>query len=104
MSKKLYFEHEHGEDLCYSLDWFIELAKDEGLKEIELFEAEPVQMSDVFWCRAEHAFTETGYCGKSCEDYEPKNGKLGMCRHKGKCGYEVGNKVKFNVLTKKRIQ
>lgn len=37
-TKKLYFENEDA-NICYSLQYHLERAKEEGLKEIELFEA-----------------------------------------------------------------
>ncbi len=93
MKPKFYFRSVEDE-LCYTADHHMANAKDEKLTEVELFEATPEKVDGFFWCRAVDECTEDGYCGKQCEDYEPKNGKSGMCRHKGRL-YTPGKKVIF---------
>ncbi len=95
-ASKFYYRSEFDE-MCYTLDYHLSDAKDEGLTEIELFEAIPETVGGMFWCRAVQECTEEGYCGKECEEYEPKNGKSGMCRHKSKTFYGRGQKVAFRV-------
>lgn len=75
---KYYFRDED-EEYCYSLNKF-----DEGTK---LRLAVPDKSKDHFYCRAigEVCMTEDNPCGKQCEDYEPKNGTSGMCKHKTFC-------------------
>jgi len=77
MKTKFYFRKEDDE-MCYTLEYHIMEAKDEGLEEIELFEAVPDKLDGFFWCKAVSETTEDGFCGKQCDDYEPKNGKSGM--------------------------
>lgn len=96
MKKALYFRTEEGE-WCQTLDAHIEDAESEGLETIELFEAVPEKVAGFFWCRAVGEVSEEGTCGKLCDDYEPKNGKSGMCRHKYNTLYTTGAKVTFEV-------
>lgn len=96
MKTKSYFRTEDDER-CYPLDYHLTDAKDEGLTEIELFESIPIRVDGMFWCKAVDEYGEDGICGRQCEQYEPKNGKSGMCRHKGHF-YEHGNKVMFKVV------
>lgn len=96
-TSKYYFRTEDDER-CYTLDYHLANAKDEGLTEIELFEAIPEKVDGVFWCRAADECAEEGYCGKQCEEYEPKNGKSGMCRHKCNTFHTHGEKIVFRVL------
>lgn len=93
---KFYFRGEFDE-MCFRLHYHLSDAKSEGLTEIELFEAIPEKVGGMFWCRAVLEPTEEGYCGKQCEEYEPKNGKSGMCRHKSNTFYGRGPKEVFKV-------
>lgn len=93
--KKFYFRSEDSEN-CYTLDHHLAEAREEGLSEIELFKAIPDIVDGFFYCRAVGECSEEGHCGKECEDYAPKNGKSGMCRHKGKF-HAHGEKVVFKV-------
>jgi hypothetical protein len=86
MSKK-YFEFEDS-DFCYTLEYFNDKMLDEGLTEIEVFEAEREVGSSFFWCRHHSVACEknSDTCGvDNCADYEPRNGKNGICRHNGYC-------------------
>lgn len=96
MSKKFYFRTENDE-CCYTLEYHLIDAKDEGLTEIELFEAEKETVEGMFYCREADAQTEEGFCGKQCEGYDPRNGKSGMCKHKQNHFYTPGKKVSFKV-------
>jgi len=93
---KFYFQTEHSE-MCYSLAYHLDNAKDEGLTEIELFEAVPMKDDKFFWCRAVDQIAEHGSCGKSCEEYDPCNRKSGKCRFKQNTMFEHGKKVKFQI-------
>ncbi len=91
---KLYFGGD--DELCYPLEYHLMNAKEDGIEELELWEAEPEIFEGMFWCQAVCAVTEEGHCGKGCEDYTPKNGRSGMCIHKGKF-YTIGEKVKIKI-------
>lgn len=93
---KFYFRTED-DQWCYSLKEHLADAKDEGLTEIELFEAVPENVDGMFLCRAVDEYAEEGYCGKLCEKYAPKNGKSGMCKHKCNKFYAHGEKAVFKV-------
>ena len=84
MNKKLYFTENDGE-YCYPAKYY-----DEG--DI-LFLAVPDKDKEYFFCRAvEEVGTSDTPCGKECSDYDPKNGRTGMCRHKGFCYTSSGEK------------
>jgi|GEM_PF-1597093 len=101
--EQLYFRNEDSE-LCYGLKQHLEEALEEGLETITLFEAHPDPDKDYFWCQSDSSvcFSNDNPCGKHCTDYEPKNGKFGICKHKSHC-YTWGKKEKFNVQTGEKI-
>jgi hypothetical protein len=102
MKTKYYFSIGEEEN-CYTLDYHLDSAKDKELTEIELYEAIPYKDPNYFWCSEVGEVGEKGECGKMCDYYKPKNGKNGICQSYGIYLYETGNKIKFNVLTGKRI-
>ena len=79
--------------------------KDEDITEMKVFEAVPDNSKENFFCKA------AGYCflsppkgercGRDCEDYEPKNGKSGMCKYKRKC-YTWGKEVVIRLKNKEQ--
>lgn len=96
MKNKYYFRHQ-GSEVCYTLDYHLANAKEEGLSDVELCEAIPYRVNDIFWCKKHDVSGEDGFCGKGCDDYSPKNGKSGMCRFKSSTMYTHGEKKKFKV-------
>jgi len=82
MMKKLYFENEDS-PTCHTIDYFIDNS-DPDQKEVKVYVAKPINDDSFFWCKSVGEVAENGCCGKSCSDYAPKNGKSGMCKHKGK--------------------
>jgi len=93
---KIYFK-EIDSEMCYSLEYHIQEARIEGIKQIELFEAIPDNIKGMFWCREYSEVTETGYCGKQCPSYNPRNGKSGMCRFRSNTLYSHGEKVTIKI-------
>ena len=94
--KKFYFRDNESEN-CYSEDHFQFIMDVEGIDEIEVFEAIPAIIGGgVFWCK-EHQFCgddSRDTCGRfNCQQYEPRNGKNGRCRHHSEWLYESGEKV-----------
>lgn len=81
------------EELALSKSDIIDLMKESGLSEMDVFLPKRVEDADVFFCRAVNqvGIKGNGYdeCGKWCVDYKPKNGKSGCCMHYGFC-YEPG--------------
>lgn len=94
--KPVYYFRNLDDERCYTLDYHLSDAKDEGLTEMDLYEAVPEKVNGFFWCRAVDESAEEGFCGKDCEEYEPKNGRSGMCRHKGHF-HTAGQKVQFKI-------
>lgn len=63
----------------------------------EAYEAIPTKFPGFAWCRAVDAVIDESEfpCGRECPEYEPKNGRSGMCRHKSNKLYELGELVKL---------
>jgi len=89
--KKLYFENEDAEN-CYSEEYFQDKMKEEGLEELTVLEANKSKEKEYIYCTAIDSCGESSNCGKECEDYEPRNGKNGCCRHR-RTIYEYGEEV-----------
>lgn len=98
MKPKSYFATENSE-LCYSKEYHICEAIDQGLKEIKLYEAVPDIFSGYAFCREILYLIDIGEhtCGKICGYYSPRNGKSGCCRHYSKIMYEPGKQVTFKI-------
>ena len=98
---KYYFEDSDSE-MCHQECYFQDMMCFDGKSEMELFEAIPDKTGGgIFWCKL-LAFCgdDTGdSCGKQCEDYEPRNGKSGCCKHHTSWLYIHGNKI---ILTAKQ--
>ena len=79
-----YYFIEPDGDVCLNKKAIIEYMKEDGLKELTVFEAKRETGSGYFFCREFGEVGEiNGTCGKSCEKYIPNNGKSGRCRHYG---------------------
>lgn len=60
---------------------------------VTLHEAKRITGDDYFFCRKNGEVGEVGQgCGKQCDDYAPRNGKNGRCRHSGYC-YDMTDKT-----------
>jgi len=81
--KKYYSEH--NDEYCYPLDYF-EKGK-------IVFEAKIIRNVDMFYCTLVYEVGEKGSCGKSCEGYEPRNGKSGICKHNFPVYEKTGKKI-----------
>jgi hypothetical protein len=99
---KYYFESELHE-FCSPLSYFLDKAKENGDATVELFEAVPCRVPIIGWCNEYETIVESEDCGKTCEQYSPKNGKSGMCKHKSLTLFECGKKVKVDVKTGREI-
>lgn len=96
--EKMYFENEDCER-CYPLSYHIENAKQEGLKQIELFEAIPNKdlCKEYVWCREFETSMEKYECNKTCHYYlQPGKGRI--CQNRGKL-MDFGDLVLFDVET-----
>lgn len=93
MKKKYYFENEDAEH-CYTEEYFQDAMRNDELTEIIVLEAIPAKISEseFIYCKEIETVGEKKECGKSCPDYEPRNGKNGMCKNRGKL-YEHGDEV-----------
>ena len=87
--KKFYFCEAINEELCFTKDYFIEEMKDRDLKELEVCEAVRELKSDYFYCKGIGEVCvkppEGEPCGKSCDLYDPRNGKSGLCKEWRHC-------------------
>lgn len=105
MKRPKYYFRNIEDERCYQKEYHLSDAKDEGLTEIEVFEAEPDHSKDHFWCQAidEACEKEDGTCGMDCEDYEPRNGKSGICKYKSHC-FTPGKKVILKPINQPKEQ
>ena len=91
---KYYFEHNDSE-ICYQADYFQYEMYDAGLTEMEVYTAIPDNTLGVFWCKVDcfcgDDSSET--CGKQCNNYEPRNGKNGCCKHHTSWLFIHGDKI-----------
>lgn len=69
------------DEICFKEEYFIDIMKREGLTQMKLILAERQIGSDYFYCKKNQQCGEKGECGKQCEDYAPRNGKNGCCKH-----------------------
>ena len=100
MRKKYYFEFSDSE-ICHTEDYFQDRMIDEGLIVIEVYEAIPDKISGMFWCKV-IAFCgddTADSCGKQCNEYSPRNGKSGCCKHHTAWLYYHSNKITLSLNT-----
>ena len=74
-----------GDTECYPIDEILDKMADEDLEELTVELAEKEKHPDEFWCMCDNEAYPfgCGICGKGCINYEPRNGKSGICRHRG---------------------
>lgn len=76
-----YYFTEEEDELCFKEEYFIDIMKSKGLTQMNLILAERQIGSEYFYCSKNQQCGEKGECGKQCEDYTPRNGKNGCCKH-----------------------
>lgn len=83
------FDHSDGEGLSmYPLAYHLEVLLQDALTHVRLYPAVMQKGTGDFWC-TEHDFvgnsrmvsSDYDRCGRACNEYEPRNGKSGRCRH-----------------------
>jgi hypothetical protein len=80
---KLYFS-ELNDGLCETISSIKEEMKEQGIAEMDVFEAKIEYGNGYFYCREFGDIGEVGEgCGKMCDKYSPRNGKNGRCRFSG---------------------
>lgn len=96
--EKIYFS-EIEEDYAYTLDYILSEMVEQSKQQIWVAPAVRELKSNYFYCKAiGECCAKPPYgepCGKECEDYEPRNGASGCCKHRGFC-YTPG---KEHILT-----
>lgn len=94
--EQLYFKNtDH--TICYSLEWFLDEAKEQRLEEINLIRAViDKDTKDFVWCSEYSELIERYMCKKSeCETYFSKSDR-GACSNRGKLYYH-GEEVVIDV-------
>jgi hypothetical protein len=91
---KYYFQDNKSE-YCYDKAYFDSEMEFKKITEIEVFEAIPERIEDVFWCTAHGSFGTKAEkeCGRNCDNYKPRNKISGICRHYYLKSYRIGKKV-----------
>lgn len=87
---KFYFETPESE-IAYTIDYFDEML----VRPFTIFEAVQIKVDGFFFCKAALECGQSGTCGKMCDDYAPRNGRSGICRHKAPL-FTAGAAVTFN--------
>ena len=99
-NETLFFCEAINEEMAYTKTYLIDEMKERGLFEVEVSIAVRELKTNYFYCRAlgEVLIKGKGYdpCGKECDDYDPRNGKSGCCKHRGLC-YIPGAKYRLTV-------
>lgn len=81
---KYYFQNKDSET-CYNKIYWLHYMKDNKLNQIELIVAKSVKDNYQFFCREVNQVSDKGNCGKNnCNNYKPRNGVSGCCKHVGK--------------------
>lgn len=85
MSKKEKMYLIDGDTECYPIDEILDKMADEDLEELTVELAEKEKHPDEFWCICDSEAYPLGggICGNECINYEPRNGKSGICRNHG---------------------
>lgn len=100
MSKYYFIASEDEPENCYTLKYFKNKMKQEGIKEMEIVEAVPLYGTGWFYCNEydEPGEVGNGDCGKACKAYKPRNGKNGRCVHSQHLYEPAGKTIKiFNL-------
>lgn len=81
MKKKspLYFRR--WAERAYPIEKHIADMKAEGVTEREFFQAVPDRNTGYFYCTKYDELGSVGTCGKTCDNYDPRNGKSGICSY-----------------------
>ena len=95
-SKKYYF-YENNDERAENLGTIIDTMSDNGIKEKVVFEAITDKCKDYFYCSYHNEGGESGMCGKSCDEYKPRNGKNGICKYRMFCA-EKGEQVLIKII------
>lgn len=92
---KTYFS-KLSEEFSQTKKWLLEEMKEYGITELKVNEAKRIIGGDFYFCKAFDAMGEKGSfdydgCGRICDEYTPRNGKSGCCKHRSFC-YKPGKK------------
>ena len=84
---KYYFAPVISDENCFTKKDLLEDMKEQGLNEIEIFPAKMTTGESYSYCSEwrEPIDKDDNTCGKGCEEYSPRNGKNGRCRHSKNC-------------------
>lgn len=95
MKEQFYFENEDAVE-CHPLDYFTEIAKSDGVKEISIIKAIKDTKEKFFiWCAACDDVVGKNDCGKAnCDAYA--KGRGNTCDNKGTL-YSHGDLITFNI-------
>ena len=94
MKTQFYFKKQDSE-ICYDKKYFQDYMNENGLTEMEVFEAIPEKINGIFWCKYYCSCGNKGEdgCGKDCPHYTPRNGKSGCCKYYTNILYTHGEKI-----------
>lgn len=72
------------EEMCYDLETIRDHMRIDHIKELQVFEAEIDIGTGTFYCSKFGGVGDNSDmgCGKTCDEYAPRNGRSGICRYK----------------------
>ena len=85
---QMYFCPAISEEYCYPLNRIVDEMNEQELQQVTVAKAVRETNTNYFFCKAIDlplSKKDDDPCGKSCSDYEPRNGKNGCCKHRGFC-------------------
>ena len=99
--EKLYFGNE-SDEFCYNEKYFQNLMIETNSDSCTVYEAEKEKIEGVFFCKEFQEWGDKGEgtCGILCDEYSPRNGKSGCCRHYSNINYSAGKEVILNFKNK----
>ena len=95
MKDKFYFYNDDDE-FCYSEEYILDKMRYDKITEKEVFAARIEKGADAMYCNYHGVVGEKGFCGKDCQEYEPRNGISGNCIH-NRSVYGRFEKVTFKI-------
>ena len=106
-NEKLYFAPELDNLSAYNLRDILTWMSEEGIASTQIFSAKVERGTETFYCKEDqtHYDKDDGMCGKkSCNNYMPRNGKNGICKHYGYI-YDYGTEYELRSNgTLRRVQ
>ena len=100
---KYYFRKD--DENCYEIETHFSYMRENGITEMEVFEAKRETGTGYFFCKHHLEVGEVGQsCGVyECESYIPNNGKNGRCKYSGYVYEQTDKKITLQLRAAKKL-